>query len=152
MSSFQKKLESAVTETFCKKIGSILYPQDKGLPGWSGRTPQVLQHIKTDVWDFNLIPPTMRSFFLPLFSSLLVLAAAENILITSKTVISKDGTPIYAEAAGNPHGPQVILAHGFACTHNAFDPLFYDPRMLATLYMVCVLLFVTFISMSRIYV
>ena len=55
---------------------------------------------------------------------------------TQITVTSKDGTPIWAEAAGNIGGPHVLMAHGLACTHSAFDPLFYDPSLRATLYMV----------------
>ena len=55
---------------------------------------------------------------------------------TQITVKSKDGTPIWAEAAGNFHGPHVILAHGLACTHSAFDTLFYDSGLRAALYMV----------------
>ncbi|KAG6840254.1 hypothetical protein C0991_007911 [Blastosporella zonata] len=51
-------------------------------------------------------------------------------------LVSKDGTIIHAQAAGNPAGPHIIFAHGLACTMTAFDPLFARPELLSTLYMV----------------
>ncbi|GLB41198.1 putative alpha beta-hydrolase [Lyophyllum shimeji] len=56
--------------------------------------------------------------------------------VVTKDFISRDGTKIHAQAVGNSAGPHIIFAHGFACTMTAFDPLFSDPKMLATLYMV----------------
>ncbi|KAJ7821532.1 alpha/beta-hydrolase [Mycena olivaceomarginata] len=54
----------------------------------------------------------------------------------SKLVLSSDGTPIYAEASGNPANPSVVFAHGFALSGIVFDKLFSDPRMLEKLYLV----------------
>ncbi|KAF8066917.1 alpha/beta-hydrolase [Lyophyllum atratum] len=54
----------------------------------------------------------------------------------TKDFTSRDGTKVHAQAVGNPNGPHIIFAHGLACTMAAFDPLFEDKAMLATLYMV----------------
>ncbi|KAJ7817246.1 hypothetical protein B0H14DRAFT_2374140 [Mycena olivaceomarginata] len=53
-----------------------------------------------------------------------------------KLLLSSDGTPIYAEASGNPANPSVVFAHGFALSGIVFDKLFSDPRMLEKLYLV----------------
>jgi len=67
---------------------------------------------------------------------------------TQITVTSRDGTQIWAEAAGNIHGPHLILAHGLACTHSAFDSLFSNPGLLATLYMVEPTVYLLFIVLN----
>jgi len=54
----------------------------------------------------------------------------------TKDFTSRDGTKIRAQAVGNPSGPHVIFAHGLACTMAAFDPLFEDKALLASLYLV----------------
>ncbi|KAF8064239.1 Alpha/Beta hydrolase protein [Lyophyllum atratum] len=54
----------------------------------------------------------------------------------TKDFTSSDGTKVHAQAIGNPRGPHVIFAHGLTCTMAAFDPLFEDKVLLATLYMV----------------
>lgn len=51
-------------------------------------------------------------------------------------VNSADGTQIWAEATGNPKNPAVVFIPGFSCTSLAFDKQWYDPYMLANLYMV----------------
>ncbi|KAG5650296.1 hypothetical protein H0H81_012724 [Sphagnurus paluster] len=63
-------------------------------------------------------------------------ASAASVAAVVKNLNSRDGTKIYAEAAGNPNGPHVIFAHGLACTSAAFDSIFADKVMLSTLYMV----------------
>ena len=82
-------------------------------------------------------------FALPLLSSFSLAYAADTgdyhdvfPPSTQLTVTSKDGTPIWAEAAGNINAPHVLMAHGLACTHSVFDPLFYDSFLRETLYMV----------------
>ncbi|KAJ7496636.1 hypothetical protein FB451DRAFT_1119524 [Mycena latifolia] len=54
----------------------------------------------------------------------------------SKLCLSSDGTPIYAEATGNPTNPSVVFAHGVALSGIVFDRLFADARMLEKLYLV----------------
>jgi pimeloyl-ACP methyl ester carboxylesterase len=54
----------------------------------------------------------------------------------STLCLSSDGTPIYAEASGNPANPSVVFAYGFALSGIVFDKLFSDPRMLEKLYLV----------------
>ncbi|KAG5642934.1 hypothetical protein DXG03_001851 [Asterophora parasitica] len=54
----------------------------------------------------------------------------------TKDLTSRDGTKIHVQAVGNPNNPHIIFAHGLACTLAAFDPLFEDPLLQATLYMV----------------
>jgi hypothetical protein len=71
-----------------------------------------------------------------------------------KTVLSKDGTEIHAEAIGNPSNPHVVFVHGIdvcshpaaglcslartgmACTSAAFDPVFSLPEVQAQIYAV----------------
>ncbi|KAG6910611.1 hypothetical protein DXG01_009120 [Tephrocybe rancida] len=70
-------------------------------------------------------------------STLLSLAGDEHSSLGITTdVVSSDGTKIHAQAVGNPANPHIIFAHGLACTMTAFDPLFEDPVLLKTLYMV----------------
>ncbi|KAJ6528305.1 Alpha/Beta hydrolase protein [Mycena sp. CBHHK59/15] len=56
--------------------------------------------------------------------------------LTSKHLISKDGTEILAEATGDPTKPHVIFVHGFTCTATAFDPLFKLEALTKNLFMV----------------
>jgi pimeloyl-ACP methyl ester carboxylesterase len=53
-----------------------------------------------------------------------------------KLLLSSDGTPIYAEASGNPANPSIVFAHRFALSRVVFDKLFSDPQMLKKLYLV----------------
>lgn len=53
-----------------------------------------------------------------------------------QTLTSKDGTLIYAESAGDPSKPHVLLAHAMACDCTGFDSLFLDESLQAQLYMV----------------
>lgn len=81
----------------------------------------------------------LLSLAFPLFSVFSLSWAASSqpfSTVIQKIVTSRDGTTIYSETSGNPTGPQLILAHGFASSHTVFDPLFYDEELLATLQMV----------------
>lgn len=53
-----------------------------------------------------------------------------------KVVQSSDGTPIYAEAIGDPSKPAIIMVHGMAICSATYDNLFLDSRMLNAVYMV----------------
>ncbi|OBZ69450.1 putative oxidoreductase EphD [Grifola frondosa] len=53
-----------------------------------------------------------------------------------KIVKSSDGTPIYAEAIGNPANPSVVLVHGMTLSAATFDLLFNDQRLVDQLYLV----------------
>ncbi|KZT00889.1 alpha/beta-hydrolase [Laetiporus sulphureus 93-53] len=53
-----------------------------------------------------------------------------------KTLRSSDGTTIYAEAAGDPRNPSIVLAHGLGLSSAIFDNLFKDERLLAEVYLV----------------
>ncbi|KAJ7817273.1 hypothetical protein B0H14DRAFT_3742465 [Mycena olivaceomarginata] len=55
--------------------------------------------------------------------------------IRLRTPDHQGGTPIYAEASGNPANPSVVFAHGFALSGIVFDKLFSNPRMLEKLYL-----------------
>lgn len=46
--------------------------------------------------------------------------------IASKVLHSADGTPIYAEAVGDPTKPSVVFVHGFGLSGIAFDGIFGD--------------------------
>lgn len=50
-------------------------------------------------------------------------------------VASADGTPIWAQAAGNPNNPAVVFIHGFSCTGLSFSKQFSDPDLLQNLYL-----------------
>ena len=54
----------------------------------------------------------------------------------SKTVHSSDGTPIFAEAVGDPSNPSVVLVHGIQLSGTVYDNLFADKDLLGKLYMV----------------
>ena len=51
-------------------------------------------------------------------------------------LVSRDGTKIWADVAGNPNKPAVVFIHGLSCTALAFDSQFSDPSLLNNLYMV----------------
>jgi hypothetical protein len=55
----------------------------------------------------------------------------------TKTLQSKDGTIIYADAIGNPKNPSVVLVHGLALSGLVFNNLFADKNLLGDLYLVC---------------
>lgn len=46
--------------------------------------------------------------------------------ITSKVLHSADGTPIYADAVGDPSKPSIVFVHGFGLSAVAFDGIFGD--------------------------
>jgi pimeloyl-ACP methyl ester carboxylesterase len=54
----------------------------------------------------------------------------------SKTLQSKDGTIIYADAIGNPTNPGVVFIHGSFLNAVVFDNLFADKSLLDKLYLV----------------
>jgi len=56
--------------------------------------------------------------------------------VQTQYVTSKDGLKIFTQAVGPKSAPHVILAHGLACAHTAWDPLWNDPVLRASLYMV----------------
>lgn len=56
--------------------------------------------------------------------------------IDTQTITSKDGTTIYAEAAGDRSKPHVLFVHGMLCDGTAFDPIFCDEDFQTQLYMV----------------
>ncbi|KAJ3813481.1 alpha/beta-hydrolase [Lentinula aff. lateritia] len=51
-------------------------------------------------------------------------------------VTSFDGTKIWAHACGNPSKPAVVFIHGFACTADAFNKQYSNPKMLENLYII----------------
>ena len=55
-----------------------------------------------------------------------------------KHLSSNDGTPIYAEAIGNPENPHVVLAHGLNLSSATFNNLFEDKRLLENVYLVSI--------------
>ncbi|KAJ7264262.1 hypothetical protein C8J57DRAFT_1718701 [Mycena rebaudengoi] len=56
--------------------------------------------------------------------------------LTTKRLISKDGTEILAEATSNYAKPHIVFVHGFGCTGAAFDPIFNLDVLTENLYMV----------------
>ncbi|KAF8589026.1 alpha/beta-hydrolase [Ramaria rubella] len=57
-------------------------------------------------------------------------------VLQKQLLTSKDGTEIYAEAAGNPSKPHVVLVHGFGLSTIVFSKQFSDQKLLETLYLV----------------
>ena len=55
----------------------------------------------------------------------------------TKTVRSKDGLKIYAEAAGDPSKPHVIFIHGLSLSGIVWNAQFSDPRLVQRIYAVC---------------
>jgi pimeloyl-ACP methyl ester carboxylesterase len=53
-----------------------------------------------------------------------------------QTVISADGTKIFAEAAGDRKRPAVIFVHGLASCSAVFNRQLNDPQLLSNLYLV----------------
>ena len=56
--------------------------------------------------------------------------------ITSKYVLSADGTRLFAQAAGNPANPAIVCAHGFGGTSFAFRKQLANPRLLDHVYVI----------------
>ncbi|KAJ7264236.1 alpha/beta-hydrolase [Mycena rebaudengoi] len=56
--------------------------------------------------------------------------------LTTKRLISKDGTEILAEAKGNYSKPHVVFVHGFSSNGTAFDPIFNLDVLTENMYMV----------------
>ncbi|KZT52832.1 alpha/beta-hydrolase, partial [Calocera cornea HHB12733] len=54
----------------------------------------------------------------------------------SKLVHSADGTPIYAEALGDPSKPALVFVHGFALSLTCFDDVFSDPGWREAAYLI----------------
>ncbi|KAF4596230.1 hypothetical protein EYR40_008084 [Pleurotus pulmonarius] len=55
---------------------------------------------------------------------------------TSKTVKSRDGTPIFAQATGDPTKQSIVFVHGFALSGVAFDRLVANPKFRSDFYLV----------------
>ncbi|KAJ6616265.1 Alpha/Beta hydrolase protein [Mycena sp. CBHHK59/15] len=75
------------------------------------------------------------SFINLLYLSTVGLAVGATPRAKVLTVVSADGTEIYAEAIGDHSKPHIIFAHGVAATTLAFDSLFTDPKLYENLYM-----------------
>ncbi|KZT62281.1 alpha/beta-hydrolase [Calocera cornea HHB12733] len=56
--------------------------------------------------------------------------------LTAKLLTSADGTPIYAEAVGDPSKPSIVFVPGLALSAVVFDPLFDNARLLSKYYLV----------------
>ncbi|KZT52833.1 alpha/beta-hydrolase [Calocera cornea HHB12733] len=54
----------------------------------------------------------------------------------SKVVHSADGTPIYAEALGDPSKPALVFIHGFVVSLICFDDIFSDPKWREAVYLI----------------
>ncbi|KAG6895753.1 hypothetical protein C0992_012832 [Termitomyces sp. T32_za158] len=59
-----------------------------------------------------------------------------SLVLTSKVVVSKDGTTIFAEACGDHSKPHMVFVHGLACAATAFDKLFSLPNLQKNFYLV----------------
>ncbi|KAI0630974.1 alpha/beta-hydrolase [Trametes polyzona] len=57
-------------------------------------------------------------------------------VVTTKTVRSRDGTAIYAEAVGSPRNPHVVFIHEVTLSSVVFDELARDRRLTDHLYLV----------------
>ncbi|KAL1962667.1 hypothetical protein VTN77DRAFT_9301 [Rasamsonia byssochlamydoides] len=55
---------------------------------------------------------------------------------TRRTVISADGTKIWAEAVGNRSNPAVVFLHGFASSCAVFEKQFADALLVRNLYLI----------------
>jgi pimeloyl-ACP methyl ester carboxylesterase len=55
-----------------------------------------------------------------------------------RTVVSKDGTKLWADAAGDPGKPAVIFIHGFSGSASHFERQFADANLLGGLYLVSI--------------
>ena len=55
-----------------------------------------------------------------------------------KTVISDDGTKIWAESKGDTSKPAIVWVHGWGTGAVYFDKAFNDPEYLSNLHMVSV--------------
>ena len=58
------------------------------------------------------------------------------VVATVKTLRSADGTPIHAEAVGNPRNPHVVFVHEMMLCSGVFDELVGDRRLTDHLYLV----------------
>ncbi|PFH46681.1 hypothetical protein AMATHDRAFT_43441 [Amanita thiersii Skay4041] len=56
--------------------------------------------------------------------------------LVQKYVKSMDGTQIYADSAGDPKNPAIVLIHGFSLSSLVFDPIFDDPAWTRHVYLV----------------
>ncbi|VDC05095.1 unnamed protein product [Peniophora sp. CBMAI 1063] len=53
-----------------------------------------------------------------------------------KSLTSKDGTTIHADAIGDPSKPHVVFVHGLSLSGAVFDNLFTDARYISSFYLV----------------
>ena len=108
--------------------------------------------MRLSTLSVTFIPTLLRAF--PVMSSFHPPSGSLN--LSSKTVTSSDGLQLFTESAGKEGAPAgkspslspdsanrflmqhctVIFLHGLACTSAAFDPLFKDPNLTSSLFMV----------------
>ncbi|KAK0498060.1 hypothetical protein EDD18DRAFT_1382709 [Armillaria luteobubalina] len=55
---------------------------------------------------------------------------------TSQLVPSRDGAPIYTDAAGDPTKPCLVFVHDFTLSGAVFDNLFGNPKLIANFYLI----------------
>ena len=63
---------------------------------------------------------------------------ASSSISSGKLVSSKDGTLIYADAAGNPKNPGIVFLHGLSLNATCFDDAFANADILKHFYLVSV--------------
>lgn len=56
--------------------------------------------------------------------------------LIERNFVSADGTPIFAEAAGDPSKPTIVFLHGLSSTGLAWDKVFSDPALLRDFHLV----------------
>ena len=54
----------------------------------------------------------------------------------SKTLVSSDGTKIYAHASGAPEKPGIVFTHGQGLSEAVFDVIFSDNQFTEEFYLV----------------
>ena len=57
--------------------------------------------------------------------------------LVSRTLLSSDGTEIYAEGIGNSLKPHIVFVHGFTLCGSVFDKIFHDAKYHEDFYLVC---------------
>ena len=65
----------------------------------------------------------------------------------SKTLVSSDGTKIYADASGNPEKQGIVFIHGQGLSGAVFDIIFSDKRFTEEFYLVRLIVCVVLMAM-----
>lgn len=65
-----------------------------------------------------------------------IVANVAKIHIETKTVLSADGTRIFAQAAGSSTNVPLVCVHGICCTSFGFHKQFQNARLLEHVYLV----------------